>query len=239
MRNELRLTLGLLALGAATSVLVAWTASFFLDPHTSWHARRHFSFAITNGVVRDWNIDGMPGASVARLVATYSVTPERRDVYQSPWIKESLQPRWCLTGFLASAEIDSGLSGTVLNDGRENSVEIYELYGWPCASSARRVTQWVQITTPPFNVNHFTEQVHAYNKFVPMTPIWRGLLLNAAFYAVVWSVPLVFIPWFIRWRCTRRGGCPNCGYDTAGLQEEGFDTCPECGQSPRAPSRSA
>jgi len=226
MRNELRITLGLLALGAATSVLVAWTASFLLDPYKSLLTKQRFLFTIKNEVVRDWSIEARPGVNVAILVATYPVTPERRDVYQSPWIKESFQPRWCLSGFLANADIDR--SGSISYFGRKNSVEMYELYGWPCATNARRVERWVEMT-PANRAVYFTQQVHAYNKFVPVTPIWRGLLLNSAFYAVVWSIPLVCLPWFIRWRRTRRGGCPDCGYDVTGLQEEGLDTCPECG----------
>lgn len=76
---------------------------------------------------------------------------------------------------------------------------------------------------------------------LPVRPIWRGFLINSAFYAVVlfllhWAltVPRRFVREVSR---LRRGCCVACGYDL------GFDFvpgCPECGwrrrQSFRTPS---
>ena len=64
--------------------------------------------------------------------------------------------------------------------------------------------------------------------FLPLRPIFPGFLLNTLFYAVVvgaiLALPLTFIPLRRRLRA-RRGRCPKCNYDLAGLE----GPCPECG----------
>jgi hypothetical protein len=51
-----------------------------------------------------------------------------------------------------------------------------------------------------------------------------GFLLNTLFYAAILALPLSFFPLRRRLRA-RRGRCPKCNYDLAGLA----GPCPECG----------
>jgi len=67
------------------------------------------------------------------------------------------------------------------------------------------------------------KSIHAFGA-LPVDPLWAGLLVNSLIYAIVtWIVARLFVAWR-RARRRRRGLCPRCAYDLAGL-----DTCPECG----------
>jgi hypothetical protein len=63
---------------------------------------------------------------------------------------------------------------------------------------------------------------------LPIVPLFPGFLLNTLFYAVVvgaiLALPLSLVPLRCRLRA-RRGRCPKCNYDRAGLA----GPCPECG----------
>lgn len=66
---------------------------------------------------------------------------------------------------------------------------------------------------------------------LPATPLWRGLLLNAALMLIGLHLVLVLATGIWRLRARRRrarGRCASCGYNLRGLQE---DVCPECGWS--------
>jgi len=64
---------------------------------------------------------------------------------------------------------------------------------------------------------------------LPLRPIWLGLLVNTAFYTASWFIPLGGVGLMRRWRRRRRGQCPRCAYDLAGLTPG--QPCPECGQA--------
>lgn len=67
--------------------------------------------------------------------------------------------------------------------------------------------------------------------FLPLRPIWRGVLVDTALFAAVWGLVLA-APGRLRAALRRRRGCcPGCGYALDGRIEEG---CPECGRG-RAP----
>ena len=64
---------------------------------------------------------------------------------------------------------------------------------------------------------------------LPIAPIWTGFLFNTLFYAAllyaaILALPLSLVPLRRRLRA-RRGRCPKCNYDLAGLT----GPCPECG----------
>ena len=65
---------------------------------------------------------------------------------------------------------------------------------------------------------------------LPLLPLWRGLIANTLFYALlVWLLRRGFV--VVRgWRRSRRGRCGwrgGCGYDLSGSVGE---VCPECGR---------
>lgn len=61
---------------------------------------------------------------------------------------------------------------------------------------------------------------------LPYLPIWSGFIGDTLFYAAVWAA-LIFVPGFVRGRRRiRRGLCQRCAYDLRGLTTLG---CPECG----------
>ncbi len=58
---------------------------------------------------------------------------------------------------------------------------------------------------------------------LPTRPLWRGLLVDTAFHAIVAYV-LLFVPGDVRrWLRRRRGLCVKCAYPVSG------GTCSECG----------
>jgi hypothetical protein len=68
---------------------------------------------------------------------------------------------------------------------------------------------------------------------IPTRPIPAGFAINTLFYAALLALPLSVFPIRRRLRA-RRGRCPKCGYDRAGLAgaekgAEGAAPCPECG----------
>lgn len=97
---------------------------------------------------------------------------------------------------------------------------------------------FVSFTGSFYSVAHSSEysdrkRLGLYNwmgELVPTRPRWLGFMLNTLFYAAVLYIPFVsFAASKRRWRI-RRGLCPACAYELAGLT-----TCPECGR-PTLPS---
>ena len=62
----------------------------------------------------------------------------------------------------------------------------------------------------------------------PLLPIWPGFLADSFLFALIWS-PLVLIAPLRRALRRRRGLCAWCSYDRRGLQPGAL--CPECGAS--------
>jgi len=65
---------------------------------------------------------------------------------------------------------------------------------------------------------------------LPVRPIWEGLAISTAFYALVFAVPLIGWPVLRTRRRLERGQCPRCGYDLAGAAD-----CSECGWNRAGP----
>lgn len=66
--------------------------------------------------------------------------------------------------------------------------------------------------------------------WLPLLPIWRGLLIDTAFWGAVWFVLLwptgLVAAKAKRARRRAKGKCPWCKYDLRGIESE---RCPECG----------
>ena len=68
----------------------------------------------------------------------------------------------------------------------------------------------------------------------PLTPIWSGLLFNAAFFGVAWWAPVALFGVARTHRRYRHGRCPRCGY---ALRRDYSGGCSECGWGTRGLER--
>lgn len=102
---------------------------------------------------------------------------------------------------------------------------VEEARGWPrlCLVSRR---QYGTYSSPATAITPYS----APGTTLPLEPLWSGLLINFALYAVAWSYILI-VPGIVRRAIrTYRGVCARCGYDLHGADHE---QCPECGTAVR------
>lgn len=126
----------------------------------------------------------------------------------------------------------AGLAG-LLDDSTSIIIECYGT-GWPspCLWRALVEVDGSSTKTPRWTWNIDGLQAESsWNGILeplqlPLRPIWPGLLVNTAFYAALWSLPLSALPLLKHRRRKRRGHCPRCNYDLKGALAQG---CPECG----------
>lgn len=111
-----------------------------------------------------------------------------------------------------------------------------EAFGWPSLSMRCTLeTGPNQMMRPSSGI--ISSRPHPYDPYrpivLPVQPIWPGLAVNTAAYAIVlW--PAVMLCVFAarrlltlkRRRRVRRGRCPQCGYDLKATFDQG---CSECG----------
>lgn len=205
MRTPLRITLGLLALGASTSVLVAW-ASFYLVDTMKPPTDGGFSRIVSGGTMSMWAWERWPGVVGAVCV----------DLADASDPKASKRISALREFPIGTGRFLHGSSPQIYIYSMHKQARRPILYGLPAPCLASIKTLDVSTAKPN----------SATRRFLPTTPIYRGLLLNTIFYAALWAVALVLVPSLIRWLRARNGGCPSCGYDTTGLS-----TCPECGNA--------
>ena len=148
--------------------------------------------------------------------------PDAVDQQQSPWAElepaEDPRPEWSRPEY----------------PGYTRSFD-YFASGWPArAAEGRRVND--HGPTSPVERQEWLVAVDLspeWFAWVPLRPIWPGLLANTLFYAAIALMPMVLL----RWRRTRRrrarGLCVACGYELG----EGVGVCPECGLESRRSSR--
>lgn len=224
-RNARRL-LACLVLGVLSTIAVAWALS------PSWGRRGVSSTGLTL-----WNAEGHGGAMINRFrwfgsveisvsagavgVPEYGVTPgEVSDLV--PWWAMSLVPgrsEWRKDGPYVQRRI--------------------EIRGWPMPA------MWWALEAAPNPYGYWP--LEAMNGLVisktwqgpvreypgdkpfvlPLLPAGLGFLVDAAFYGVLWTIPLLAIPAWRRARRRSRGLCPLCGYDLKGAGPGA--PCPECG----------
>jgi len=113
----------------------------------------------------------------------------------------------------------------------EASWRIHES-GWPCRSS----WGWsrTDLTNESFDEEQggllrFPKVPHELIRDLPCAPLYRGLILNTFFYAVVWWALLALPRLICRTLRARRGLCTRCAYDLRGTPNS---PCPECGHTP-------
>ncbi len=228
MRRVLLLVLLLLALGVVTSYAVAWFGASLprplggsntVDPlveteegtHETWRLQEARSRLVTVRVAFDWG---------AFYDDSWTLSPPAHSVLHSnPEVdhEEAIVEReagWpvrcarCWQHWRTGALPAEGVSGGALIV----PVEIG-------ASNTPSKSFWAPTA----------RLVAGRESVLPLQPIWRGLALNALFFAALWGVlpgGAILLGALRRWRRARRGRCQRCGYDTQGSDSA---RCTECG----------
>ncbi len=218
-----------LALGLATTVVVAWGLALWL-PHR--HLSRRFNairpaeddrfgmiwvreFLRPGMVRREWWYD--PRSGMADSTRLGDLQKEAKGTLK-PNARESY--RW-------------GRLRRVVTDRDRPVAGIEDARGWPV------LALWCELAPPDASGRvgiHVEGGVAAdwsggtatLGEFraLPMRPIWTGLAVDTAVWAGTWLV-LLEGGWLARRLVRRgRGRCPECGYDLRGQLAAG---CPECG----------
>ena len=115
-------------------------------------------------------------------------------------------------------------------------------FGWPFSCAGAHVTFMLYESPPsprPPEVMHrcigpisgFSEP-----RYLPIDPLWPGLLTNTAIYGTAWWAMLFGPGLVLRWRRRRAGRCATCGYDLQGAVVGDQSSvvgvvCPECGHA--------
>lgn len=217
------------ALGAVTTVGVAWFAAAWSSYQRSWAGAYDVAFTPviieTDDTYRAEAAIGVrTGPGVSILMPTATVRPVtigvlseqtqfsmlRELCHRCSWENVTDAPPAWMRGlrFTSNAE-------PVLH-------ELLEC-GWPlrCLHGARRGR--VDDHTLA-NVWLMGEQ-SAANLALPLRPLPIGFAINTVFYGALWF-GIIACPGFVRRRIRqRRDGCPSCGYDLRGSD----GACPECG----------
>lgn len=224
-------------LSGITTLLVSWACAAWVDYHADRDARTTEMFAaarLKGPGYEHWLVAGFALPGYREITSAWydpGIVPynDRRAFRDDD--PAELLPAWC-DGFNPS---DAGTSG-----GRH--VRIAHGWGWPfvalwyeeAADVNAGGTPFAPQTGPAIPIG-FVDRVTATHtvrvpRFLPVRPIWGGLLLNTLIFAIAWALLLVAM--FVggsrlrrRWRL-KRGRCPACRYDLSGTQHE---ACPECG----------
>ncbi len=94
-------------------------------------------------------------------------------------------------------------------------------FGWPMIALRTRTSR--DAAKDPLAVNLGATQM-------PVRPAWPGFVGNTLIYALVLGGSWLACTRVRTALRARRGACPVCGYDRAGLANT--TTCPECGHTP-------
>lgn len=104
--------------------------------------------------------------------------------------------------------------------------------GWPCSAMWMRWT-WNEVTQMPVGHGGLIWESASLTPragFVPLTPLWSGLLIDTTFYSGLWAALLLVPAPLRRYWFLRKGWCTGCGYDLTGCRDS---VCPECGRPHR------
>ncbi len=225
-RRITRLAILALVLGFMTTWAVAWgvaiarptmsygASSSFLDSRSSPSVEcRNFSVVPENSVDHElWRAEGL-------FYSKYH-SSERWGLEDIHWVNKLCE------------RVGAG----------EVPVTVYSQYdefavGWPRLS----VWAWRIDSNETHGAFEYAPYRHDAGRLpfraLPYLPIYRGIIINTIFYALLW-LPVLFLSTHTirahrRRARTRRGRCPNCNYDLTGLASS---NCPECGIAPPPPT---
>lgn len=225
-RRAIASVLWALALGAATTIAIAWTlagttdiilhpgdVTFRRSPRAIWSVQEYQSLGARS---ESWTPFAWPSdeldateeslrsaakwsASMPRVIATADLADSSGD----PVAIIEHARGWPLIA-LGSARINR----VAALHAPTSTNEMYAVWGLPLWSSQ----------TATWDIDLID---------LPLRPLFPGFYLNTALFASLWWAALFFRP-LRRRRRIARGQCPACAYSLAGLPA-GADKCPECG----------
>ncbi len=217
--NTLRVSAGLLLLGLATSVLVAWALAIAFQSRVPLRNMAREDVEVVHKTM--WLFSEDPG----RLFATpLSSTSNRyaRHPFLEEWEVEHDFTAWVLRGIPFTDRVQypgESKLGTLRNINERAHGWRYQIYGWPIPVLYRTCAI---VRTPSGGFEHNT--IRFRSQILPGEIVWRSFAASTALYGFSWAIVLVFVPAGRRWLRHRRGLCINCGYDITGCE-----ICPECG----------
>jgi hypothetical protein len=235
-----RVTLAI-ALGVATTIVVAWTIA--LLPIADWLG---VAAPLASGISRMNAIDSGPEGPRWVAYGEGTVSPFGSDVDfglmqirpEDRWMYRGLRTGWGL-GDYVDPDVLASMPRT---HGQRMAVH---RSGWPIAA-----LEWRQeaaggplgfgvTTTGPLigAIELPATWIPARSPAVlPFLPRWRGLAIDTALFSLIWLAFLLLprIGRTVEWWARRR--CEVCGYDRRGIPRD--TRCPECGNlNPRLKPR--
>ncbi len=216
MKRWLFILVSCLFLGAATSLVIAWSIAVYVQHRhqTRWNRviDGYATYYSEWGSREQVNFHGVIVWTVYRFGAAQTgfELPETNIEWLGKVTAPALKP-WSMRRILGPEFSQNGwLSFEDMG------------YGWPRIAMAHT---WLD-NTPTGVHQMFPDSIEIGRWNLPNRVVWSGFVVDTAFYAMIWFA----LPWsFIQTRRAvrkRRGRCVNCGYDLRGTSGGG---CAECG----------
>lgn len=210
--KRIRIILSFLLLGLVVNVAVAWGCASFVHLYEHPLLRKSSGPGLTSEAGACWRLRKTEYFGYTLLVGRAILEGDRMNSHFMDYNPENVPhvPAWSQFAVPPSMRMWMG--------------EISS--GWPF-----HTLSWFSTVTPS-TTTYIHRHVWSFGEYpdenyLPLAPIWSGLLLNTLFYAaILWL--LIPGPFVLR-RLIRikRGLCETCAYDLRGAEH---DACPECGR---------
>jgi len=208
----------LVLVGFLTSGMIAWVLALH-GPISAMNSNKPDEFALGNTLTSLLTVHARKSIGKRELIYVWSAQHADSDLptNSSPLTSGS----WGISTHGLRRLADSSRSGS----------RIERAYGWPQPvfwfaeeDTARGIRTIGGIRLPTW-ANRFMATSWGPTG-LPYYPVWVGLMVDTAFFGIVWAL---VVGVFLRLRNRRRirlGRCANCSYDLSGLP---VAACPECG----------
>lgn len=225
--NTVRPILFALALGAFTTVTLAWAAMFFPNGDHGYGPPTvtELGIALDDSGESPRYIQVWEGASASHRVISYwwMQVSGQSLVFSQPYDYESRKA--AINALPRHMQPDS-LGDIVMQSS-------YREVGWPMKALTCAVHWETQIRNE--NIIYHVEgglQLPRDKNFqpraLPLVPVWPGFAVNLVLYAATWLAVFHLARGLRRWRRVRGNRCIHCGYLRTGLPSD--SRCPECGK---------